>query len=302
MNKNNSSRFYLLLLTAMLLWAGSWVSGRLLSVQGNPLIIMFWRFLFTFVSFLPFLIVKRKEIRNIDIPSFFYTLAGAALICLYNLSFLSGLKASLAGKGGVLVTTANPLFAFIIGIVFFRKSAGREQLFGLLLGLGGGFILVEPWTWQQGVLMDWTNLIFLGAALCWALLSYMSQFAQRTMDPFIFNPLLYLLASGLSFLILPDKWLEASGAFPPSVWVNILYLAVGAGAVGAGVYFFATTKLGAAKASTMTFLVPVLALFLGWLLLHEQIQWQTLLGGSLSILALLIIHGRIRIRLFQTSC
>jgi drug/metabolite transporter (DMT)-like permease len=150
--------------------------------------------------------------------------------------------------------------------------------------------------------MDWTNLIFLGAALCWASLTYLSQFAQKKMDPFVYNPLLYLLAAGLSFLIQPDKWLETSAGFPLSVWLNVLYLAIGAGSAGAGVYFFAAKKLGAAKASTMTFLVPVLALFLGWLLLHEQIQWQTLLGGSLSILAVLIIHGRIRIRLFQTSC
>jgi drug/metabolite transporter (DMT)-like permease len=100
---------------------------------------------------------------------------------------------------------------------------------------------------------------------------------------------------------LPREWIDLSLKIPTVGWVNIIYLALFAGTIGAGVYFLAASRLGASKASTMTFLIPVLALLLGRIILGERAEWNTLAGGALSITAVLIINDKIRIPRFQTS-
>ncbi len=300
MNKKESL-FFVMILIAMLLWAGSWVSGRLLSVQADPFIIIFWRFIFSFIAFLPLMIKWIPSIKDFDRATILSILAASVLLFIYNYLFLKGLSASLAGKGGVIVTTTNPIFAFLLSSLIYKQRITKTQIFALLIGGTGGLILMEPWTWQRGVLLDGSNIVFLLAALCWASLTLFSQRAQKKAHPFLFNGLIYLIASLFAFCILPSNWLEFSRSGDISFWFNILYLAFAAGAVGAGMYFYAAKQIGAARASTYTFVVPVLALLLSWFFLGEQPQWHTALGGALAVFSVLMINGKIRIRLFQTS-
>ena len=302
MNMNRKETlFFLMIFLAMLFWAGSWVSGRLLSVQADPFIIIFWRFLFSFIAFLPLMVKKVPSMRAFDRLTVLSIFCASLMLFIYNYLFLKGLSASLAGKGGVIVTTTNPIFAFLLSSAVYKFKISKSQMFALFIGGAGGFILMEPWTWQRGVLLDRSNLVFLMAAFCWACVTLFSQKAQKKAHPFLFNGLIYLIASILAFTILPENWQEISTSGELSFWFNILYLAFVAGAAGAGMYFYAAKKIGAAKASTSTFIVPVLALLLSWFFLGEQPQWHTALGGALAVLSVLVINGKVRIRLFQTS-
>ncbi|MDA3956370.1 DMT family transporter [Oceanispirochaeta sp.] len=299
--KKNESRFFLLMILAMSLWAGSWVSAKMIASEINPGLIVFWRFLITFVSFLPFLLFKIKKITSPDRRSLAFSLGASLFICLYNILFLLGLKGSLAGKGGVMVTTLNPLITYLLSSFLFRQKIMGDQKTGLFLGLTGGLLLMEPWKWETGALVQSHNLLFLGCAFCWSVLTLMSQQAQKKMHPLWFNSILYGFGTLLMAFFLPREWIDLSLKIPTVGWVNIIYLALFAGTIGAGVYFLAASRLGASKASTMTFLIPVLALLLGRIILGERAEWNTLAGGALSITAVLIINDKIRIPRFQTS-
>ncbi|MDC7238725.1 MAG: DMT family transporter [Spirochaetales bacterium] len=299
--KKTDTPFFLLLVVAMAFWSGSWVSAKLVSAVVNPYIVIFWRFVFTALSFLVIGIIKRKTLILPDLRGLFFILCGALSISVYNYCFIMGVHGSLAGKGGVLVTTINPLFTFMITTALFRQKSDRTQKTGLLIGLAGGVILLEPWMWNSGSLEDRSNLLFLAGALSWSLLTIFSQHAQKKSDPITFNFLLYLAATLIILPLLPNDWLVMTKEMPLDGWINILYLAVFASAVGAGLYFLAAHRLGASRASTFIFLVPVMALVFSRILLGEIAGWTTLAGGFLSIMAVLIINGKIRIKRLLTS-
>jgi drug/metabolite transporter (DMT)-like permease len=61
-------------------------------------------------------------------------------------------------------------------------------------------------------------------------------------------------------------------------------------AFGQSVYFKATSVLGPKKASSYILMVPVTAVLFSIILLGESINHFTILGGSLSLLAILILN------------
>ncbi len=299
MKRNN--HFLFLMFLAMSFWAGSWISAKILAADTNPYLVIFWRFVLTFLSFFPVLLLRLRRQSRPSVKGVIYTLGAAVFLCAYNILFLTGLKASMAGKAGVIVTTVNPLITFLLTSILFSQTVKKDQKTALLIGLCGGIILMEPWTLQHGALTDSTNLIFLGCAFCWSSLTIMSQQAQRSLSALWYNTLLYPIAAMLIIPFLPEKTIELTGALSAVGWFNIIFLAIFAGSLGAGLYFYAAQRLGAATASTMTFLVPVLALLLSWIFLGEIPHLATLAGGGLSVTAVLIINGKIKMRGYRVS-
>ena len=299
MKRNNL--FLFLMFLAMSFWAGSWVSAKILAADTNPFLVIFWRFVLTFLSFLPVLIIRIRHQNRPELKGVLYTLGAAVFLSAYNILFLTGLQAAMAGKAGVIVTTVNPLLTFILSSIIFRQIVRIDQKIALLIGLCGGIVLMEPWTFQQGALSDSSNLYFLGCAFCWSSLTILSQQAQKNLTALWYNTLLYPIAALMIIPLLPDNALGMTAAISSAGWLNIVFLAIFAGSLGAGLYFLAAQKLGAATASTMTFLVPVLALLLSWIILGEVPHLATIAGGGLSITAVLMINGKIRVRRFQTS-
>ena len=57
-------------------------------------------------------------------------------------------------------------------------------------------------------------------------------------------------------------------------------------------YFLATVSLGAEKASSFIFLVPLSAALSSWFLLGETIQINTIAGGVLGIMAVYMLNKK----------
>ncbi|MFH1863220.1 MAG: DMT family transporter, partial [bacterium] len=110
----------ILMLLAMTAWGGSWTSAKLIAHLAEPEVIVFWRFLFTFVAFLPVMLIFREsfQIRGTSLLQVFL---GAVFIVSYNKFFFTGLRYGLAGAGGVLVTTLNPILTFLMVLLLFRQ-------------------------------------------------------------------------------------------------------------------------------------------------------------------------------------
>jgi len=57
-------------------------------------------------------------------------------------------------------------------------------------------------------------------------------------------------------------------------------------------YFYATAKIGANKASSFIFLVPLSAAVGSWVILGEVPLWNTIAGGILGIVAVFILNRK----------
>ena len=283
---------------AMTLWSGSWISGKLISGGALHFQFIFWRFVITFISYLVIhLISIRKNDEYPRLIRIFKNPALTGLIILsaialtgYNTMFIFGLSAGLAGKGGVIVTALNPLIGFIIGAFIYKNIFPLKSWLGIILGLIGGIILVEPWKYSLDQLIDGGNLIFVAAAAFWALVTALGHKIQKEVTLWEFNLLIYAIAIVITIPIIWNKGIFNWHQYSPGFWINTFYLALLAGTIAGGIYFYASGIIGSARTGTFTFIVPGMALLFSFIFLNEIPQISTIIGGSLAVSAVYIIN------------
>jgi len=293
-----NSKFSLYMIIAMTLWAGSWVSGKLISTGELYFQFIFWRFFITSICYLAihfFSIRKTKDYKSLNRilkkPSLLLLLFFSALVLVgYNTMFILGLTSGLAGKGGVIVTTLNPLIGFVLGTLIYRNRFSTKTWIGMLLGLTGGIILVEPWKYSMDQLIDGGNLIFVAAAGFWAILTALGHKLQKDLSLWEFNLLIYTIAIFLTIPFIWNKDIFLMEQYTVGFWINTLYLAVMAGTIAGGMYFYASKVIGSARAGSFTFIVPGMALLFSFLFLKEIPEISTIIGGTLAIGAVYIIN------------
>jgi drug/metabolite transporter (DMT)-like permease len=286
--KNKDFQLIVVIVFSMILWGGSWVSGKVL-VDKSPSseVVIFWRFLLTFISFIPVIFYLKLSIK-LTRKGLLQVVLGSLFLISYNLFFFNGLKLEKSGFGSTIVTTLNPLMTFGLSALLFKHKVNIRQSFGLLLGAIGGAILIQ--IWHLNLLLTGGSLILLCAAFSWASLSVTSERSKRNMSPFIFSFYTYGLSAIIAFALSMNKGVFAFSEMAPSFWLNILYLSVGVTTFATTAYFFAATKLGANKTSSFIFLVPTSSVFLSWLILDEVPSLTTIIGGLFALVAVYLIN------------
>jgi drug/metabolite transporter (DMT)-like permease len=291
--RTDSRLFIVLLIVAMAVWGGSWVSGKIITSSMHPLAVAFYRFVITFLAFIPTLFILRQK-PVIDRTTVLLIAGGAAIMTGYNLLFFAGLSTGLSGSGGVLVTSINPVFTFLIASVLFRKKIRARDVVGMVLGVTGGLVLLEVWQLSAGDLMSSGNLMFIIASVLWAVLTIVSGQAQKRVSVFVYCFYLYGIASLISFFIALPFGIEKAFLPDPAFWTNIVYLSVVTSFCATTIYFFASKKLSAGRASSFSLFVPFFAVMISFLVLGEIPKPVTVIGGLCAMGAIYLINGKSR--------
>lgn len=291
MQITSSVKFYILLVIAMISWGFAWPSAKSIVGLENPNVIIFWRFLATAISILPILLWRKESLRLPDIKSFFQVCVGGVLYTVYNQFFLLGLSSGFAGAGGVLVTTMNPIFTYILGHLLQKQYPGKKDAFGLLLGLSGGLVLLHIWDKPTEGVFQSGNIFFLLCAFSWAILSMNSHSTGQKISPLVYSFYVFTIGTIFDFIFALPYGLSNVFSLDWMFWGQIFYLSVISTTFGTTVYFFASTKLGSRIASSFIFLVPATAVLGSWIFLGEVPSLTTLFGGSLAVSAVLILNG-----------
>jgi drug/metabolite transporter (DMT)-like permease len=282
-----------LMLLAMLIWGGSWVAGKVVSGAASPDIIVFVRFLISFIAFLPFFPWIRPHLR-MSVPSLLMTAVCAAVLVLYNQFFFMGLRAGFAGSGSVIVTTLSPILTFALSSVLFRKKFTTLQSLGLFLGFASGICIVAPWRLHLATFASSAVFFFAACALIWAMLTIMSQRLQRSASAIGYSFYLFLFTALIQLPFCAKSELMALPSMGLSFWANIFFLGALASTFSNTVYFLASRRIGAGRASSFMFVVPLCAVVLSALILKETPSPSTLGGGCAAVIAVWLINRKVK--------
>jgi len=284
----------------MIVWSGSWVSGKLIANTADAPITLFWRYLFFAAALAPVLIWRGENFR-INFSQALWALLGGAIMSLYTYLFFIGLKTGYAGAAGVLVTAMNPIFTFLLTCILFKQSLTWRDGVGLLLGLMGGAILLELWLLRGDKVLLAGNLLFLFAALVYAFVTLTTNAASKRLSILVYSFYLNAFGAILVLIILGRDIVNTPALTNHEYWMNIIYLGVISNAFATTVYFFAVNSLGSARASAYIFIVPSTALLLAALYLREPVKWPTLGGGVIALAAVALLRGRASTELNPSS-
>jgi len=287
--KNETQKFKYLLLLAMLLWGGGWTALKILTYTQTIEVIVFWRFFFMSLTFIPILYVFNQPI-VLNRKALLYIGSSSILNILFMVFSFIGISAGLAGSGSVIITTFSPVLTFILFALLYKKHLTSIQYFSLFLGLLGGFILLE--LDDVSLFLHSSNIYFLLCALVWAGVTLLSQHSAKHIHPIHYSFFISLIATFVSFIYAYDADLLSVFDEGLEFWVSLIYLAVFGQAVATTIFFMASSKLGSQTTSSFMFLVPFFALLSAWFILDEAIELHIIVGGCISMLAVYYLNKK----------
>jgi drug/metabolite transporter (DMT)-like permease len=270
-------------------WSSGWSVMKLALAHIDPLNFAFQRFVLSALALSPLLIYVRKKIRfdKRAIPKLLVLTAvnTASIVPIY-----WGLVYETSGIGAILTYT-QPLFVFCLCVLFLKSEAKPVRLLGAFVGFSGVVVLSVE---RAGSIQVSTNigdvlLLLLGAFL-WAVAIVYYKKSLSDVDPILTS----VIQQALGAVIVAPLALGVEGfSFPltQSYLVMILYLGIFGSGITVFLWLFLIRDEDVTVLSLSSFLIPMVAVFLGWLFLAENIQPISFLGVGM-ILAGLYLTNR----------
>ena len=275
---------------AMITWGLSWTNAKILGFYADAELITFWRFVIAFICFL--FVSKNRVSLKLSFRYLPIVVANSICMVLYNYFYFRGTQIGLAGTGGVLVTTINPILTAIFSNLVFQEAIPKKGMLGLILGLVAGCLILRIWEVNVTNFYNSGNLFFILASLSWVAVTVITSRTKNKITFLSYSLWTFLLSIFFSLPFVTVNSLLSVFEFDFIFWVNLIFLSVFAMALGTSIFFYASTKLGPRKASSFIFLVPFTAILFSMYFLEEPFQISTILGGILGIFSIYLINAK----------
>ena len=277
---------------AMITWGYSWVGAKILGPYGHVSTKIFLRFFFASIALIPILLKYHIPFK-IDKKGFLFILWNSISLCSYNYFYFKSTHMGLAGVGGVLVTTLNPILTSLFVFSFLdRSSAKLKEFVGLIMGLAGGGIIMRLWEMDIALMISSGNIFYILASCSWVSVTITSQKSKNHIHFLTYSFWSFLSSSLLSLSFCEIESISQTINYDWIYWLNIFLLSIVVMSFANTMYFFASSKIGAVKASSFIFVVPLTAIIFSKIILNEQVLYTTVLGGILSVVAVYLINKK----------
>ena len=164
---------------------------------------------------------------------------------------------------------------------------------GLLMGFAGLALLVGPKDLGGSARINPTGVaILVVASFAWACGSLYSKHGQMPGSPLL-GAAMQSLTGGIALWAVgaisgETKTLHLAAVSTRS-WIALAYLIFFGSMMGFTAYIYILKHSTATRVATYAFVNPVVALFLGWLILGESITLRTILAAAVILAAVLLV-------------
>ncbi|SPF45710.1 putative 10 TMS drug/metabolite exporter, DME family, DMT superfamily [Candidatus Sulfotelmatobacter kueseliae] len=228
---------------------------------------------------------SRRQITLAAVAGLLMLMGGNLTLSYAELSVSSGLAA--------LILAITPLWFLVLDALLLgdHHISGRGKA-GLALGIVGLSVLVWPQLRSTSALGHrefWASVSLIGGSFSWALGSVLSKRWQSGMDVFSATGW-QVTAAGLGNFV----FALVNGDLSRAVWTArgigaVLYLVVCGSWIGYTAYIWLLEHVPTSKVSTYAYVNPVVAIFLGWLILHERVDRFILTGSAIVVLSVILV-------------
>lgn len=199
-----------------------------------------------------------------------------------------------------IYNATTPLMTMVMVLLVVRGDRlSREQVTGLILGAVGVAIILRPWVMLRDTEAlagtGSAQLACLGATACYGFgYAYTRRFiAPRRISAVSLAATQVVIAAIIGLALLPFIG-RGSIQLTPRVVMAMLAL----GVLGTGIAYVWNQRVirewGATAASTVTYLTPIVAVTLGYLVLGERLAWYEPVGAAVVLVGIMVGQGRLR--------
>jgi drug/metabolite transporter (DMT)-like permease len=198
-----------------------------------------------------------------------------------------------SGLASLLIAT-EPIFVFVlVSAVEKRWRMNARLLAGIALGLGGVALLFGRNSLISGPGMAIAAVVTLLGALSWALGIVYSRKSYLSGHPLLLSAL-SLLSGSLLLLIAGTVAGESRGfhfaAVSQRSWLALAYLILFGSLITFTAYNWLLERYSPTLVATHTYVNPIVAVLLGWLLANEAVTLNIVLAGAMVIGAVVLVN------------
>lgn len=256
------------------IWGASFLFMRVAAKDFGPFALVEVRLALGSLVLLPFLWKARAQFPLRLWPKL--ALIGAVNSAAPFLLFAWGAERAPAGIGAI-ANAMTVLFTALVGFLFFGEKIGRTRAVALLVGFAGVVVLASGRT--QGANIG-------GAVAAGATASFLYGIGINLVRRHLTGLPPAAVASATlgtsALLTLPfalTQW--PAHAIPGTSWLSVGLLGVMCTGAAFVFYYRLIARIGASRASTVTYLIPVFGVAWAWLLLGEPLTPTMAVSGAL---------------------
>ena len=197
-----------------------------------------------------------------------------------------------------IYNSVTPIATAILAAVAFRvERLNRGQVVGVLVGIAGVIVIIAPWQYTDLSGDLWGQLACIAAAVSYGVaIGYLRKFVSP--KPISGTTVAFLNIGMAAAIMLVFTPFLAFG--PVDLTFPVVASLVLLGAFGTGLAYIWNIAVlrawGPTNVSTVTYLIPVVAVVLGFLVLGETLSWHEPIGAVLVLVGILFTQQRIRLR------
>jgi len=272
------------------LWGASFLFMRVATPEFGVVVLIEIRVLLAGLVLLPFWLARDGRSERTEVGRQWWGLTVVGLLnsaipfvlFAYSTLYITG------GYASILNATA-PIWGALVAWVWLRQALAHSAVVGLCVGLLGVILLVSAsieWSFSGktlGVLAAFSAPVLYGVAANYTAekLAHLSPLAIATFSQL--SSALVLLPFAVWFL--PEQPISVNA------WLSVCALAVLCTSLAYLLYFRLIAEIGATRAITVTFLIPIFGMFWGAVFLGEKITFIMLVGSGIIVLGTAMVSG-----------
>jgi drug/metabolite transporter (DMT)-like permease len=279
-------------LALAVIWGSSFLFIKIGLRELHPFYVTLGRALFGAVTLLIILLVTRGALpRSLRLWGHLFVVAALGVSIPFSL-FAFGEERIPSVLAGIWNAT-TPLLVLPMAVLVFRteKMTARRAI-GLTLGFVGVLTVLGVWSGSGGANLV-GQLMCLGAAVCYGVaIPYQKKFLAGRPESGV------TIAAGQLLMACAQLAVVAAiVAGPPRMDLSwpVIGSVAALGAFGTGIAFalnFRVIRLaGASTSASVTYLIPVWATLIGFLVLHERLSWNEPVGAAIVLFGVAIAQG-----------
>jgi drug/metabolite transporter (DMT)-like permease len=275
------------------LWGSTYLAMRVLVRDMPPYVAGTVRYLVAGPIMLAALALMGRKVRLSGADLRRLLVISILLLSTGNIGVLWGEEYVSSGLASLIVALVPLWVVMLEAWVFHAGRMTPKGLFGLALGIVGLLVLLWPRITSGshlGRLELFGAAILAGASFLWALGSIFSHRYNLSVDVFVSAAWQMTLAGAVNGVIA-----LVFGQFQRTHWTKsaltgIAYLVVFGSWAGYTAYIYLLEHVPTPKVATYAYVNPIVAVFLGWVILHEQVDLFMLLGTAIIIASVWLVN------------
>jgi O-acetylserine/cysteine efflux transporter len=262
-------------------WGFNFIAGKIGTEVFQPLLFTALRFLFLLLLMLPWLKPARGKMKPLLMVAFLLGVLHFGMIFI-------GLNAGGDIASIAITTQLYVPFSAIFASVFLREKISLMSVFSIALAFGGVMVIgFDPIVFNHLDAILWVA----GAALVMAVATILMR---ECPDLGVFRLQAWIAVVAAPSLLLLSSIFESgqvrilSNVSIIDFWTP-LYSAVGASIVGHGIVYYLLGRYPVSIVTPLLLPTPLVATFLGVLIFGDSLGWKMIIGGSMTLLGVLML-------------